>query len=210
MGYEYPNETAWNTDENGTAVNWNFLTFAYASCDLYVGTICEPTDLKHEPKCNWRKGWTANYELAINYTAVTEFGFNGSGLYRSTYKQQFGQHICQIPILQNIKDGVDYEISLDTLDYHAITEKKLREEVMHYYDYLEPYWVVDHTREENDWFQNATKDVEECLVSQAVKIDTTSDDQIAFRREVKKVNCLEWHFYLCGPEEFDSWAHDEL
>ncbi|ODM93059.1 hypothetical protein Ocin01_13625, partial [Orchesella cincta] len=63
---------------NGKPVNWNFLTFAYASCDLYVGTICEPTDLKHETKCNWRKGWTDNYELAINYTAVTEFGFNGS------------------------------------------------------------------------------------------------------------------------------------
>ncbi|ODM94239.1 hypothetical protein Ocin01_12440 [Orchesella cincta] len=203
--YEYPNETSWTNN-----TKWNFLAFAFSSCKLYMGTICEPLVVEHKGKheCNWKKGWTDNYELAINYTAVIKFGFEESKIYRSTYKQQFGQHICQTP--DNVKAGIDFENSFDTLDYHLITVNQLESGEYYYYDYLEPYWVIDHRVPEEDWFKNATIDTEGCLVSQATRIDNAVGDQIAFKREVKIVNCLEWHFYICGPEEFDAWVHEEL
>ncbi|CAL8108725.1 unnamed protein product [Orchesella dallaii] len=200
-GYEYPNETAYKDNPR-----WNFLAFAYANCNLYMGTICEPLNVnfKQQRKCNWKRGWTSDYDMALNATAVIEFGYTGTGIYRSTYKQQFGQHICQTQ--QKMAEGIDFEISPDTLNYHNITEKELKTKVEHYYDYLEPYWVVDSTVDEEDWFKYATKDEVKCKISQAVKIETTSDDQIAFRREVKVVNCLEWHFYLCGPDVFQEFV----
>ncbi|ODM90814.1 hypothetical protein Ocin01_15869, partial [Orchesella cincta] len=163
-GYEYENETAWVGN-----YDWNFLVFAFANCRLYMGTICEPLEVDHQDahKCNWSQAGQPIMSVQFNYTAVIDFGFKGSGIFRSTYKQQFGQHICQTP--DNMIKGIDFEITFDDYDYHLITENKLNNKDTYYYDYFEPYWVIDHRVSEEDWFKNATIDTEGCLVSQAVK-----------------------------------------
>lgn len=56
------------------------------------------------------------------------------------------------------------------------------------YDYEETYWVVDE-----NLFKYEGTDEEQCSVSSV----TWEKNATVFNRGIRKVNCKEWHFYLC-------------
>ncbi|CAL8072540.1 unnamed protein product [Orchesella dallaii] len=183
--YEYPNETA-----ACDTCSWSMLVVAPANCNNPVGTICQHKDAASR-KCIWKKQYLTNITKAEIDTATVEFGITDpsapkdkGSVFRSTYKQQFGDRFCPPKTKMVRATNEDWhkipEKAGLELSSTGITISNPQDNVMAYaYDYDESYWVVDE-----DEFDKIGK---KCTLSVLQN----------GKRENKQVDCDEWHFYLC-------------